>query len=233
MGRSIRDLTGQRFGDLEVIEIAGKTPRNAITWRCKCHRCGSEAIIPGQQLTNKRSPQIDCGCRKREKLADLPSGQYGGIYVIGKTENRYSSGDTMYRCRCLSCGKEFELPKCTIKKNPQSCGCLRYPKSHFKKMSAAGTAVNIVNGANLGCVFKEEATKNSKTGVRGVFPESGRAGQYRFSCRVAGETIVRTGFRSIEAAKAARDEAQALLIQKHGISAMTPKSKNTQTPKNR
>lgn len=39
--------------------------------------------------------------------------------------------------------------------------------------------------------------------------------------------------QNIEAAKAARDEAQALLIQKHGNSAMTPKSKNTQTPKNR
>lgn len=221
----MRDLTGQRFGDLEVIEIAGKTPRGAVTWRCKCHRCGSEVIIPGQQMTNKRSPQIDCGCRKREKLADLPSGQYGGIYVIEKTENRYLGGDTMYRCRCLACGKEFELPKCSVKDKPKSCGCLRYSVNDFKAMSDAGVAANIVNGANLNCVFKQEATKKSKTGVRGVFPESGRACQYRFSCRVAGEKIVRTGFKSIESAKSARDEAQALLVQKHGIPIMTPKSK--------
>ena len=131
----------------------------------------------------------------------------------------------MYRCRCLACGKEFELPKCSVKDKPKSCGCLRYSVNDFKAMSDAGVAANIVNGANLNCVFKQEATKKSKTGVRGVFPESGRAGQYRFSCRVAGEKIVRTGFKSIESAKAARDEAQALLVQKHGIPIMTPKSK--------
>ena len=37
------DLTGRRFGDLEVIGPAAPSPSGERFWTCRCHRCG-EAI---------------------------------------------------------------------------------------------------------------------------------------------------------------------------------------------
>lgn len=91
-------------------------------------------------------------------------------------------------------------------------------------MSALGLEKNIVDGVNISSVYKKEATKVSKTGVRGVFPETKRPGQYRASCMVHGELWVKAGFLSIESAKKARDEAQAKLIEKYNVK--NPKEEN-------
>lgn len=210
------NLSGRIFGDLEVLEPAGLGPRGATLWRCKCHRCGNEALMVGHRLTTKRRPAQDCGCRCKDKRADLSGKTYGAITAIDRV-GTYKSGDALYRCRCNICGKEINLPACSIKAQPKSCGCTHHTSQKMAEKSKLGVAANIVNGANLNCIFNKNACKNSKTGVRGVYPESGRPGQYRYSVRVCGETVIKTGFTSIESAQKERAAKQAELIEKYGV----------------
>jgi hypothetical protein len=66
MGKFI-DLTGQKFGRLTVIELAGKNKYKANMWNCLCE-CGNHSLITTSSLRdgNNRS----CGCLKREKLIE-------------------------------------------------------------------------------------------------------------------------------------------------------------------
>lgn len=59
----MKDITGQRFGKLVVIEKAYKDTRGEWKWLCKCD-CGNTKIVSGNKLRtgNTRS----CGCYQKE-----------------------------------------------------------------------------------------------------------------------------------------------------------------------
>lgn len=208
------DLQGKTFGALEVLESAEKTSRGATLWRCLCHRCGAEALIEGQRLTDKRCPKVDCGCAYREKRADLTGktiGVLGVLKYIGPSKN----GDRMYQCRCLLCGQEKELPASTIRAKLASCGCQRYPTKRMAGMSQLGVAAAIIDGANIPALARKEANITSHTGVRGVTRL--KNGTYRARCQVRGERWCQDGFCTIAMAKAARDKKQQELLDKYNI----------------
>ena len=64
MPRATKNLLGQRFGKLEVIEFdgykKGKYHRSAY-WKCKCD-CGNTKSIQASQLLSGNSST--CGCSK-------------------------------------------------------------------------------------------------------------------------------------------------------------------------
>ena len=55
----VKDLTGQQFDMLFVIERAGSNKRGRATWLCKCE-CGNEKIILGSSLIQRKTKS--CGC---------------------------------------------------------------------------------------------------------------------------------------------------------------------------
>lgn len=60
----LKDLTGQRFGRLEVLGRAAATQGNrGARWLCKCD-CGNETISRSDALKNGRAKS--CGCRRAE-----------------------------------------------------------------------------------------------------------------------------------------------------------------------
>ena len=59
----VKELTGQRFGRLEVLERAGSVGRKA-TWRCRCD-CGEEAVVSGDSLRSGHTSS--CGCANRPR----------------------------------------------------------------------------------------------------------------------------------------------------------------------
>ncbi len=63
----LRDLTGQKFGKLTVIERDGSTAYNKALWRCRCD-CGNETFVVGSHLIsgNTRS----CGCSIKERAIE-------------------------------------------------------------------------------------------------------------------------------------------------------------------
>jgi hypothetical protein len=43
------DVTGQRFGRLQVIERAGRDKNRQCMWWCQCD-CGKQTVVRGHQL---------------------------------------------------------------------------------------------------------------------------------------------------------------------------------------
>ena len=55
------DLTGQRFGDLEVIRLSDvKHKTGTRMWECKCHACGNMTHVLGYSL--RHGHYKSCGC---------------------------------------------------------------------------------------------------------------------------------------------------------------------------
>lgn len=213
---------GDVYGDLVVIERAGSTPRGAATFRCYCRVCGSETIKEAQKLTDKKCPAVNCGCVYRQRTRDITGEVHGGVIVLGRSTRRVAkSGDALYRVQCRLCGNiREEMPKCQILTNPKSCGCLPPDNERMARMSPLGTEVVIVNGVNVYAVYRKEANVNSKTGVRGVFPERRHGkltGKFRAAVKVHGKYVVGTGFDTVEAAKTWLDERKEELIKEFNV----------------
>lgn len=60
---NLKDLTGQKFGRLTVIERAGSTKDNHTTWLCGCE-CGNKTVVPIHYLRSGNTKS--CGCLKNE-----------------------------------------------------------------------------------------------------------------------------------------------------------------------
>lgn len=67
---AFKDLTGQKFGRLAVIERAES--KNGFTrWLCKCE-CGKETVVYSSTLINGHTKS--CGCLRRDNHANLEHG---------------------------------------------------------------------------------------------------------------------------------------------------------------
>ncbi len=65
------DLTGKRFGRLEVLSRAEKIPKHSL-WNCKCD-CGEMVKVKGGNLTHGSTNS--CGCLHRE-LSSVRNGKH-------------------------------------------------------------------------------------------------------------------------------------------------------------
>lgn len=94
MGK-FKDLTGQKFGRLTVVERAEDyvSPKGykASRWLCQCD-CGNEVIVRKSDLISQRT--LSCGCygkearynsKKKYNIYDL-SGEYGIGYTFNEEE---------------------------------------------------------------------------------------------------------------------------------------------------
>ena len=62
---ALKDLTGQRYGRLVVIERAGSSTKREATWKCLCD-CGKTIISPGYNLRSGNTNS--CGCLNSEEV---------------------------------------------------------------------------------------------------------------------------------------------------------------------
>lgn len=72
-GKKIIHLEGQKFGDLEVLELVGLDDRKQAIWRCKCS-CGKIINVKAWPLSSGK--KTNCGCkttmsRGENKIRDL------------------------------------------------------------------------------------------------------------------------------------------------------------------
>jgi hypothetical protein len=63
--KKIRDLTGQRFGRLTVIEKTDKRCSGAVMWKVRCD-CGEEKTVARGPLLKGQT--VSCGCYLREAV---------------------------------------------------------------------------------------------------------------------------------------------------------------------
>ena len=87
MGKFI-DMTGQRFGRLEVIKRADLKKVNSAVWECKCD-CGNIALVNGAELRRGRTQSCGCFNRQRVSEANKKHGKFGTrVYSIWKGMKR-------------------------------------------------------------------------------------------------------------------------------------------------
>jgi hypothetical protein len=75
MSKELKDLTGQKFFRLTVLELLPHEKGGSIRYRCRCD-CGNESFPRGSYLS--RGATKSCGCLTRERaseLQSLPSGE--------------------------------------------------------------------------------------------------------------------------------------------------------------
>ena len=63
MPKKLVDITGQRFGRLLVLGIAGRVKNGRVVWSCLC-KCGNKIIAYGYNLRTGNTNS--CGCYHRE-----------------------------------------------------------------------------------------------------------------------------------------------------------------------
>jgi len=67
MGKPI-DMTGHRYGRLQVIEMCGHNKHNQRLWRCMCD-CGKTAEVLGFLLRQQQTQS--CGCLAKDAIASV------------------------------------------------------------------------------------------------------------------------------------------------------------------
>lgn len=89
MGRPI-DMTGNRYGRLSVIEMAGCNKHKQRLWRCICD-CGNDVEVIGFLLRQEQTRS--CGCLNKESIAQVN-------YKHGKSKSKIWSIHRSMMDRC-------------------------------------------------------------------------------------------------------------------------------------
>lgn len=121
MGRKAIDLTGQKFGELTVLERAGSNSDKKALWLCKCS-CGNTKIILGKSL---RSGKVtNCGCKRKTLIKDLTNQVFGRLTVISEA-GRDNNGKVMWKTRCICGNEKIVRGSDLLKGSIISCGCYK------------------------------------------------------------------------------------------------------------
>ena len=120
-----KDLIGQKFGRLTVLERVGSTDQNKATWKCKCE-CGNEIIVPTGSLTSGNT--TSCGCYMKERIRQTQQihleGQKFGLLTVIKELPISHRGCVVWLCQC-DCGNSCETITTDLTSgSKKSCGCL-------------------------------------------------------------------------------------------------------------
>ena len=101
-----KDLTGQTFGYLYVIEPTPKRKGSNRVFRCRCLNCGKIVELPSRTIAH--SQQVSCGCIKNRNLTTKPiadkRGQVDGTNVSLISSDKTPRNNTT-GVRGVSCGK--------------------------------------------------------------------------------------------------------------------------------
>lgn len=136
MGRPAKDLTGQQFGNLIVLERAGSTADGHAQWKCQC-QCENKTIVyvASNQLQRKKSTGMSCGCMtsylesqaRKKCYIDLTGQRFGKLVALQCIDSINSkNSNKLWRCKC-DCGNDnFITTSQHLRSgNTQSCGCLK------------------------------------------------------------------------------------------------------------
>ena len=123
MPRTVKDITGERFGKLIVTGFAGygQSGRQRVSlWKCRCD-CGNTCIVQGYLLKNGR--RKSCGCI-RSTPEQMIGKRFGKLTVIGEDLDNHTTLQKVI-CRC-DCGREKSVATRDLKNGRTvSCGCDR------------------------------------------------------------------------------------------------------------
>lgn len=128
------DLTGQRFGRLLVVSMAGSDRFGKTTFSCLCD-CGKTHITGSRSLLVGHSKS--CGCYRDERrktyrpplndkgVEDLSGRRFGYWTVLSLSDRRAAGNVALFQCVC-DCGSESLVAGSRLKSGgSKSCGCYK------------------------------------------------------------------------------------------------------------
>lgn len=203
------DITGQRFGRLVVIKIAGQDKWRSKLWECLCD-CGATTIVKGESL--KAGSTQSCGCLRKERVlkAITKHGMSATlIYHLWQTmhsrcENPNCIGYKNYGGRGIKvCDRWFKFENFfeDMGKKPEGLSLERINNNKGYSPDNCKWATRIEQSHN------SRIQKNNKTGIKGVFWYE-RYQKYQVGIRANSRQIHLGYFANIEDARIARKEAE-------------------------
>lgn len=246
MSRQRLELTGRTFGDLTVLGPAGVNEKGASLWRVRCAHCGRESLMVGYRIKemsdcgcrHREKVAALSGTYgaltiiRRTGISKDGDAMY--LCLCGVCGNEKEIRACTIRTCPKSCGCRMNQDLEKIQEAARKGGARMRDdpevRAKWKKSVAPKTEQIIrtldearrefvhVEGTNVPLVRREEPDKNNRTGARGVYILR-RRGKIRYKGRVQIQHEVRytKEFRTVEEAKAARDELQRQMIKDHGL----------------
>lgn len=199
-----KELTGERFGRLTVIEKTEERQAGYAVWRCRCD-CGNEKTVTAKEL--KAGRVKSCGClahSRKTNMVDLTGRRFGRLTVMNPTQKRDKRGSVFWHCRC-DCGNELDATEAgLVHGNYQSCGCLK-----AENQKNIGSRLYRIDGTCVEILEKRKHRKDNKSGFRGVCRL--KNGKYRVDIGFQGWRFYIGCFDTYEEAVKTRLEAEHLM----------------------
>ena len=113
LGR-IKDLTGEVFGKLKVLEITPERRNRQVVWKCQCE-CGNITYVVGQALRSGHTKS--CGCLNYEKkdTDSLINQRFGKLTVLARAEKNLNH-KIYWHCVC-DCGNTLDVLSTDLRNN--------------------------------------------------------------------------------------------------------------------
>lgn len=141
-----KDLTGQKFGRLTVLEDVGRT-HSMVVWRCLCE-CGNIVDVISNNL--RKGNTQSCGCYNKERLSEthyqnLTGEVFGRLTVLEDVGRKGSY--VLWKCKC-NCGNIVDVTSYSLSSGKtQSCGC--YHKERLSENFSGANNCNWKGGVTL------------------------------------------------------------------------------------
>lgn len=190
------DLTGKRFGKLEVLSKEPVQKDGRTRWLCKCD-CGSTYVATSYALRNSKTKS--CGCGRRKDIAGLRFGKLTALerserYVVLNNRKKF-----LWRCVC-DCGEVvYRLPEKLQENVHHACDKCAGQFAVSAMLENAG----FVEGTQLTKIASSKPGVHSKSGVKGVFFNN-RSQKWRAMLRFKGVNHYLGEYKDINEAIRAR-----------------------------
>lgn len=132
MGK-IKDLTGEVFGKLKVIEMTPERRNRQVVWKCECE-CGNTTYVVGQALRTGHTKS--CGCLNYEKkdINSLEGQIFGKLTVLHRSDFSFNN-KVYWTCKC-ECGCTLDVSGTDLRnKNVESCNECKEYHYHFNDLT--------------------------------------------------------------------------------------------------
>ena len=123
---SLKDISGQKFGKLTVLEYDYSDKKGHTYWKCQCE-CGVIKSIRKDGLTSGNV--VSCGCHKTQITKEINTNnllgkRFGKLTVIERVGSNQHN-QALWKCKC-DCGTEKIIVGTNLSKGEtNSCGCLK------------------------------------------------------------------------------------------------------------
>ena len=202
-----RDLTGQRFGKLVVLqrtENPQKQTHSTDYWLCRCD-CGNETVVLGSNLT--RGHTTSCGCKK---LHDLTGRHIGKLAVICRSDQYAQRGNRqvrLWKCVC-DCGNITYKATDTLTSDMEN-SCAECAQK--RNAACARENAGFISGTQLGKIRDMTPSAANTSGCRGVYYDR-RRGFWEASIKFQSRRTRLGCYKKFEDAVVARKKAERIMF---------------------